>query len=57
MAAGNKPPHKAKPTRKGRKIGRNKTKCARYRALVGKPRGRNVSGNKAGKGRSGGPSV
>lgn len=27
-----KRPHKAKPTHKGRKIGRNKVKCARYRA-------------------------
>ena len=34
---------------KGRKIGRNKDKCARYRARVGKPRGRGVPGNKSGK--------
>lgn len=56
MAAGNKPPHKAKPTKRKR-VGRNAVKCARYRARVGKPRGRGVPGNKAGKGRSGGPSV
>lgn len=52
--AAEKKPHKAKPSRKNRKHGRNKVKCARYRATVGKPHG---TGNKRGKGRSGGPSV
>jgi len=32
-----------------RKYGRNKIKCANYRARVGKPRGRGVPGNKAGR--------
>lgn len=32
-----------------RKIGRNKEKCQRYRSRVGKPLGRGVPGNKAGK--------
>ncbi len=43
-----KPPHKAKSTKTDRS-GRNKVKCAKYRALVGKPRGRGVPGNKRGK--------
>lgn len=29
------------------KYGRNRKKCERYRARVGKPRGRGVPGNKA----------
>jgi hypothetical protein len=52
--AAEKKPHKAKPSHKNRKHGRNAVKCARYRATVGKPR---RVGNKRGKGRSGGPSV
>jgi len=32
-----------------KKYGRNKEKCQRYRMLVGKPLGRGVPGNKAGK--------
>lgn len=45
-------PHKAKPSRKNRKHGRNLVKCARYRARVGKPRGRGVAGQKShGRGR------
>lgn len=35
--------------KKGRKIGRNKAKCLNYRARVGKPRGKGISGNKSGK--------
>lgn len=35
--------------KKGRKYARNKVKCQNYRARVGKPRGRGVPGNKAGK--------
>jgi len=50
-------PHKAKPTRKNRKFGRNRLKCAAYRRRVGKPRGPGVEGNKRGKGRFGGPSA
>ena len=38
-----------KKGKKGRKIGRNKDKCARYRARVGKPRGPGVEGCKSGK--------
>lgn len=38
-------------TKKGRKIGRNKLKCERYRILVGKPNGPGKPGNKAGKNR------
>lgn len=38
-----------KKGKKGRKIDRNKVKCANYRARVGKPRGPGVSGNKSGK--------
>lgn len=38
-----------KRRKKGRKYGRNKVKCERYRQLIGKPRGRGVPGNKAGK--------
>ena len=34
-----------------RKIGRNKEKCQRYRSRVGKPLGRGIQGNKAGKNR------
>lgn len=34
---------------KNKKYGRNKEKCKRYRARVGKPRGPGVKGNKAGK--------
>jgi len=50
-----KKPHKAKPSRKNRKHGRNRVKCERYRRRVGKPRGPGVAGNKRGKGRFGGP--
>jgi hypothetical protein len=32
-----------------RKIGRAKAKCERYRTRIGKPNGRGMSGNKAGK--------
>lgn len=39
----------SKGTKKGRKYGRKKKKCEQYRAKVGKPRGRGVSGNKRGK--------
>ncbi len=39
----------AKEGKKGRKIGRNKVKCERYRARVGKPNGPGKPGNKAGK--------
>lgn len=35
--------------KKNRKHGRNKAKCERYRAQVGKPRGPGEKGNKAGK--------
>lgn len=35
--------------KKGRKIGRNKLKCERYRREIGKPRGPGVPGNKSGK--------
>lgn len=38
-----------KQGRKGRKIGRNKQKCERYRSRIGKPRGPGVPGTKAGK--------
>jgi hypothetical protein len=34
---------------KSQKAGRNKVKCERYRARVGKPRGPGVKGNKSGK--------
>lgn len=37
-------------TGKGRKIGRNKDKCASYRARVGKPAGRGMTGSKHPKG-------
>lgn len=33
----------------GRKIGRNKKKCEKYRLYVGKPNGRGKPGQKAGK--------
>lgn len=33
-----------------RKIGRNKLKCDKYRARVGKPNGPGKPGNKAGRG-------
>jgi hypothetical protein len=36
--------HKA--GKKNRKYGRNKDKCAEYRARVGKPRGPGIAGNK-----------
>lgn len=42
-------PRKAKGAKKNRKFGRNSAKCQRYRARVGKPRGRGVLGNKSGK--------
>jgi hypothetical protein len=32
-----------------KKFDRNRTKCARYRARVGKPNGKGVPGNKRGK--------
>ena len=35
--------------KKGRKYGRNQSKCQAYRSRVGKPRGPGVPGNKAGK--------
>lgn len=38
----------SKKRAKGRKIGRNKVKCERYRARIGKPRGPGIPGNKAG---------
>lgn len=38
--------------REGRK-GRNKIKCSRYRAKIGKPNGPAQSGNKAGKNKHG----
>lgn len=38
----------SKKRQKGRKIGRNKRKCERYRARVGKPLGKGVEGNKSG---------
>lgn len=38
-----------KPKAKGRKIGRAKTKCERYRNRIGKPNGPGKPGNKAGK--------
>lgn len=41
--------HAAKKSQKGRKIGGNQDKCARYRLRVGKPRGRGVPGNKSGR--------
>lgn len=41
----------AKGSRKGRKIGRNKLKCQRYRIKVGRPNGPGQPGNKAGKNR------
>jgi len=41
--------HKAGKSKKNRKYGRNLAKCAAYRQRVGKPRGKGVSGNKAGK--------
>lgn len=31
------------------KYGRNEVKCKRYRARIGKPRGRGVDGNKSGR--------
>lgn len=40
---------KSQQSKKGRKIGRNKTSCERYRQRVGKPRGPGVPGNKSGK--------
>jgi hypothetical protein len=46
--AAKKPKHKAKPTR-GKRFGRNKVKCERYRRRVGKPAGAGVPGNKRGK--------
>lgn len=42
---------KGKKREKGsgtKKYDRNRVKCAKYRARVGKPRGRGVPGNKAG---------
>ncbi len=39
----------AKGGKKGRKYGRNKLKCERYRSRIGKPLGPGRSGNKAGK--------
>lgn len=39
----------AKSSGGNKKIGRNKAKCERYRARVGKPRGPGVKGNKRGK--------
>lgn len=39
-------------SKKGRKVGRNKDKCAEYRRRVGKPRGPGVPGNKSGKGKT-----
>lgn len=45
-----KPVPKPKPTKaspSGRR-GRNKKKCEKYRALIGKPNGPGVSGNKSG---------
>lgn len=41
--------HKAGKSKKNRKYGRNLVRCASYRARVGKPRGKGVPGNKAGK--------
>ncbi len=35
------------------KYGRNRAKCARYRAKIGKPLGPGVEGNKAGRGKVG----
>jgi len=40
---------KSPRSKKNRKLGRNKTKCERYRARVGKPAGRGKPSNKAGK--------
>lgn len=40
---------KKKEGKKGRKVGRNKRKCERYRALIGRPNGPGKSGNKSGK--------
>lgn len=34
---------------KNKKYGRNRVKCARYRAMVGKPNGKGQPGNKRGK--------
>lgn len=42
----------AKSSKTHRKWGRNKLKCERYRAKVGKPNGPGQSGNKAGKNKS-----
>lgn len=40
---------KTQKTNKNRKYGRDEAKCERYRQRVGKPRGPDVPGNKAGK--------
>lgn len=46
MARGKTQQSKSKKTRK---YGRNKVKCERYRARIGKPRGPGKPGTKAGK--------
>lgn len=45
MSHGTKPGERAP----GDKMGRKKAACERYRARVGKPNGKGVSGNKSGK--------
>jgi hypothetical protein len=52
LAAETKRKGRKRKTKKDRKFGRNKVKCAKYRALVGRPRGRGVPGNKSGKNKS-----
>lgn len=46
MGSGSKPPHKAKSTHKGRKYGRNRVKCARYRAEGRRERNKARKSNK-----------
>ena len=43
------PSGKKRKTKKGRKYGRNKVKCAKYRARKGEPNGPGKPGNKSGK--------
>lgn len=49
IAAAMKSSKGSKRSKSGRKIGRNKIKCERYRAFIGKPNGPGQPGNKSGK--------
>lgn len=52
LAAERKSHKGSKRSHKNRKYDRNKKKCEKYRAFIGKPNGPGQPGNKAGKNKS-----